>query len=215
MVKYYVYLRVSTDKQDVESQMEGVKKKLKELGIPLDNVEIVKDEGISGGIPALQRDGFKYLYSKLEQGDVLILSELSRLGRSLSDVIITLDKLITEKGVRIISSKEDIDSHKDALQFKIMTTLISLFADLEREFIRKRTKEGLQRAREQGVKLGRPRKINYKLVLKLWEEGKSIKEISDITGYPYSSVGTIIHRGKQKGVLIDKPNRQVKWEFIQ
>ncbi|WP_050002440.1 recombinase family protein [Thermococcus eurythermalis] len=214
-MRVYVYLRVSTDKQDIESQYQSIKKKLQELNIKKEDIEVIKDEGISGGVPALQRQGFQYLFSKIQSGDVLIVSELSRLGRNLSDVIFVLDKLIREKKVRVISCKENLDSHRDAFQFKVMTTLISLFADLEREFIRKRTREGLMRAKEQGKHIGRPRKLNYKLIFKLWEEGKSISEIVDLTGYSYSAVAVAIHRAKKRGILIEKPQRRVKWAILE
>jgi len=206
----YVYLRVSTSEQDIDAQMVSVKKKLQELQIPEQEVIIFKDEGTSGLTKAINRKQFSVLYNKLKKGDILIVSELSRIGRSLSDVIMILDSLINEKNVRVISVKEGLDSQGDKLYFKIFSTIISLFADLEREFIRMRTIEGLQKARKKGKRLGRPRKLNYKLVLTLRKEGKSVKEIAELTGYNKNSIYTILKRygSLEKTSIFDNSRKQ-------
>ncbi|WP_167729837.1 recombinase family protein [Thermococcus sp. GR6] len=214
-VRVFAYLRVSTSEQDINSQKQSILKKLEELNIDAEQVGWFSDEGVSGSVRALEREEFSKLFSQLSEGDVLIVSELSRLGRSLSDVIQLLDVLINKKKVRVISVKENLDSSKNTMYFKIFSTIISLFADLERDFIRMRTKEGLERAKKEGKKLGRPRKLNYKAILKLWEEGKGISEISELLNYSYNSVASVIKRAKKQGIISEEEKRRVDWDKLK
>ena len=93
----------------------------------------------------------------LEPGDRLVVSELSRLGRSLGQIVAMLDALARE-GVAFIAIKEQIriEGRQD-IQSKVMTTLFALFAEVERDLISERTREGLAKARASGKKLGRPK----------------------------------------------------------
>ena len=85
------------------------------------------------------------------------MSELSRLGRSVGQVLSLIDQLIKKK-IKVISLKDNIRlAGKQDLQSKIMVTMISLFAEIERDLISERTKEGLARARANGKLLGRPK----------------------------------------------------------
>ena len=95
--------------------------------------------------------------ARLQPADVLLVSELSRLGRSVSQIIFLIEKLIAKK-VRLVAIKEGIDLlGKADLQTKVMITLFSLFAELERDLISERTKEGLAQARAKGKIIGRPK----------------------------------------------------------
>ena len=88
--------------------------------------------------------------STLEPGDRLVVSELSRLGRSLGEVVSLLDA-IAKASVAFVAVKEKIrfEGRQD-LQTKVMTTLFALFAEVERDLISERTREGLARARVSG-----------------------------------------------------------------
>ena len=90
-------------------------------------------------------------------GDRLLVSELSRLGRSLGQVIQIVDTLV-HRNIRFIAIKEGIefDGQQD-LQTKVMIALFGLFAEVERDLISERTKEGLAAAKAQGKLLGRPK----------------------------------------------------------
>jgi DNA invertase Pin-like site-specific DNA recombinase len=89
-------------------------------------------------------------------GSKLIVPELTRLGRSTLEVLEIL-KTAKEKGIAVYSVKERIELNGDSINSKIMATMLSLFAELERDFIRMRTKEALKARKAAGVKLGRPK----------------------------------------------------------
>ena len=96
------------------------------------------------------------LLGSLEAGDRLVVSELSRLGRSLGQVIQLVDELVKRK-VRFTAIKEAIRFEgKQDMQTKVMIALFGLFAEVERDLISERTKEGLAAARAKGRLLGRP-----------------------------------------------------------
>lgn len=97
------------------------------------------------------------LLEKLKEGDTLIVAELSRLGRSVGQVAIIANTLI-ESGVKLICIKEGmkLDGSPD-IQTKVMLTMFSLFAEIERDLISERTKSGLAKARAEGRLLGRPK----------------------------------------------------------
>ena len=97
------------------------------------------------------------LLAALEPGDRLLVSELSRLGRSLSQVIQIVDTLVRRK-IRFIAIKEGIEfDGKQDLRTKVMIALFELFAEVERDLISERTKEGLAAAKAKGQLLGRPK----------------------------------------------------------
>ena len=93
----------------------------------------------------------------LEPGDRLLVSELSRLGRSLSQVIQIVETLVRRK-IRFIAIKEAIEfDGKQDLRTKVMIALFGLFAEVERDLISERTKEALAAAKAKGKRLGRPK----------------------------------------------------------
>jgi DNA invertase Pin-like site-specific DNA recombinase len=144
------YLRVSTIDQDLEKNKADILKLAndKQLG----NVEFV-EEKISGKISWKKRKIFEVL-QKLEEADNLIVSELSRLGRSMLECMEILS-ISTEKGVNVYAVKGNW--HLDnTIQSKIIAMAFSMAAEIERELISSRTKEALRARKLQGVKLGRP-----------------------------------------------------------
>jgi DNA invertase Pin-like site-specific DNA recombinase len=90
---------------------------------------------------------------------VLLVSELSRLGRSVGQIIQLVDRLIKQR-VRLIAIKENIQLNgTQDIQTKVLVTMLSLFAEIERDLIAERTKEGLAAARAKGRLPGRPKGV--------------------------------------------------------
>lgn len=148
----YCYLRVSSDSQDVESQKIGIVEFLKQR--ELEAGEWVADEGVSGAVDWRKR-GIGRIIAKAKQGDVLIFSEISRIARRLV-LVLEVIKACTEKGVKIYTVK-DRYVLEDTIQSKVLVTVMGLAAEIERDLLRQRTREGLKRAVANGKTLGRPR----------------------------------------------------------
>jgi len=112
-------------------------------------------ETVSGSVEAMKRDKFKMLINnQIESGDMLVILKLDRLGRDNIDVQNTIN-LLTDKGIKIVCLDLPIADLSSA-EGKLMLQMFSAFAEFERNRIRERTKEGLERAKAQGKKLGRP-----------------------------------------------------------
>jgi len=203
MATYYAYLRVSTEKQTIENQKLAVMDWAMKRGITLPAENIFYDEAVSGAVNPLQRPGFKALWEKLQPGDYLIVPELSRLGRSLRDIVVIVDEL-KKRDIKLTAIKEGLDPDTNQMFYSVALAIFGALAEVERELIRERTKEGLARARAQGKKLGRPYKIDYDKVLKLLEKGLKPKEVADILGVSRSTVYSAIKRLKKKGLIEKK-----------
>jgi DNA invertase Pin-like site-specific DNA recombinase len=149
----YGYLRVSSDKQDVESQKIGVVKKAEELQVEID--EWIKDEGVSG-VKEYSKRHLGELMKKAQSGDIIIVSEISRLARSVF-MLFRIVEFCMENNVIIHSVKDSISTIKKGdLSGIMMVFCFGIAAQIEREMIVKRTVEGLERRRRDGVMLGRP-----------------------------------------------------------
>ena len=152
-MKTIAYLRVSTNVQDLNNQTLAILDFARKEGFGVDEfVEITISSRRTQ-----QRDQLMNTIEGLKKGDRLVVSELSRLGRSLGQVIAIVDSLVKRK-VRFIAIKEGIRFEgKQTLQSKVMVTLFALFSEVERDLISERTKEGLASAKAQGKLLGRPK----------------------------------------------------------
>ena len=152
-VKTIAYLRVSTAQQDAGSQRLAILEYARRQGFGID--EFI--EATASARTNAKHRRLDQLMAVLEPGDRLVVSELSRLGRSLGEVVALLDA-IAKASVAFVTVKENIrfEGRQD-LQTKVMTTMFALFAEVERDLISERTREGLARARSSGKKLGRPK----------------------------------------------------------
>jgi len=148
--KTIAYLRVSTNDQDVEKFKPDILKLAHERD--LGKVEFI-EERASGKIHWKQRK----IYSIIEEmgkGDNLIIPELSRLGRSMLEIMEILS-IATQKeiNVYIVKGNRKLD---DSIESKVLSMAFSLAAEIERDFISSRTKEALRARKAKGIKLGRP-----------------------------------------------------------
>lgn len=209
MANYYAYLRVSTKKQTIENQKLAVMDWAMKRGIPLPAENIYYDEAISGGISPKDRPGFKALWEKLQPGDYLIVPELSRLGRSLRDIVVIVDEL-KKKDIKLIAIKEGLDPDTNKMFYNIALAIFGALAETERELIRERTREGLARARAEGKQLGRPRKVDDAKILTLLRRGLKPREIADVLGVSRNTVYSAIKRLKKAGLIEKKEYYVVK-----
>ena len=148
----YSYLRVSTLEQNTEKNKSEILKFAndKKLG----NVEFI-EENISG------KSNFKnrrlgILLDDMQHGDILIVPELSRIARSISQIFEVIE-ITKQKKITLYSLKENFCNNDKSLQSTIATTIFALVAQIERDLISLRTKEALQAKKQQGIKLGRPK----------------------------------------------------------
>jgi DNA invertase Pin-like site-specific DNA recombinase len=147
------YLRVSTEGQDLDQQRLAILDYAQKHRVRVDTFV----ETHRSSQHATQRAELLQMIEGLHPGDRVIVSELSRFGRSLSQILQMIDRLI-HKEVRLVAIKEAIHFEgKHNLQTKAMIALFGLFAELERDLIAARTKEGLAAARARGKRLGRPK----------------------------------------------------------
>lgn len=167
---YYAYIRVSTDHQHVENQKHEINTFAQKKDIQINKWV---DETISSRKPLQERKLGKLL-KKLKKGDVLIATELSRLGRNLLEVMGILQKCL-EKDCQIWTLKENYRLGAD-IQSKVLAFAFSLASEIERQLISERTKNSLQRLKDEGKHLGRPYGFSYK---KLQKRHDKIKELLD------------------------------------
>jgi len=152
-MKTIAYLRVSTTNQDVDQQRLAIWDYAQQHKMMIDEFVSVS----MSSRKALQHRGITELIGRMEAEDMLLVSELSRLGRSLSLIIRIVDQLI-KKRIRFVAIKEGIQlAGSTDLQTKVMIALFGLFAEIERDLISERTKEGLAAARAKGKILGCPK----------------------------------------------------------
>jgi len=156
----YGYIRVSTDRQSVDNQRFEI-----ERFCSHNDLEI--DQWIEETISGVQQPEKRLLGSLLDgakTGDLIICSELSRLGRNLLMIMSILNNLMIN-GVKIWTIKDNYRLGDD-IQAKILAFAFGLSAEIERNLISQRTKEALARKKSEGVTLGRPpgsKSVSYKL----------------------------------------------------
>ena len=152
MGKIVAYLRVSTDQQDLNHQKLEILEFARRQGLRVDEyVEIA----ISSRKTSQQRR-IDELVQRLGETDTLIVTELSRLGRSTAEVIALVNALL-QRHIRVITLKQNLDIDRQDMNAKIIITLFSLFAELERDLVSLRTREALAAKKVQGQRLGKPK----------------------------------------------------------
>lgn len=148
------YLRVSTDGQDLDKNRADILDLANKKGL-LGTVEFV-EEKISGKTPWRERKIGTEIIPILKRGDNVIVSELSRLGRSMLEIMEILSILKTT-GVNVYAVKGDWSLN--GMQSEMMAMVFAIAAEVEHDLIRSRTKEALRALKAKGIKLGRPKGI--------------------------------------------------------
>ena len=147
----YGYIRVSSDKQTVDNQRYEIEK------FCLKNNVVIEEwiEETISGVKSPEKRLLGSLLAEVKSGDLIICSELSRLGRSLFMIMSILNHLMS-KEVRIWTIKDNYRLGDD-IQSKVLAFAFGLSAEIERDLISQRTKEALARKRSEGMLLGRRR----------------------------------------------------------
>lgn len=188
----YAYIRVSTIKQDYERQEYA----LRECGVAKENIF---SETISGTKKASTRPEFEKMLSAVKKGDVIYFESMSRMARSLIDMVETTQMLVSKMGITVIFLKENmtLNGTMDSTT-TLMFNIFATFAQFERDLTSERTKELIAAKRASmgdAFKIGRANSFSEddKLgVMVFRSEGYTIMEIAGMTGLNKSTVGRLV-----------------------
>lgn len=169
--KIGIYLRVSTEKQDLSMQRSELEAYCKARG--WDNLKFHEDIGTGTNS---QREGLKALMrdARARKIDLILIWKLDRLFRSLKDLVNTLNEL-EEIGVALVSLKDQIDMTTST--GRLMTHLLGAFAQFEADLIKSRVIAGIENARRKGKTLGRPRLNKESQIKELRDKGLTYGQI--------------------------------------
>ena len=147
-MKVYAYLRVSTEKQDFQQQQNAINEYIAPKGMTID--EIVTDEGISGGVSYKKRNLYN-LIREMQKDDILVVSEISRLGRSMSDLNKLVNDEMKPRGLRLIVVGMGLDINCSNLKAidEMILFAFSFASQIEKEMIQERTKNALEARKRQ------------------------------------------------------------------
>ncbi|WP_175771446.1 recombinase family protein [Burkholderia ambifaria] len=174
MSRTFAYARVSTTDQTAANQL----REIEAAGFHVDKRRVVM-ESISGSVSAEQRPGLADLLRRLEEGDVLIVTKLDRLGRNAMDVRATVETL-ADRGIRIhclALGGVDLTSAAGRMTMQVLNAV----AEFERDLLIERTQAGIARAKAEGKTMGRPAaltKEQREKVRKQLSEGTSVASLA-------------------------------------
>jgi DNA invertase Pin-like site-specific DNA recombinase len=186
MSQTIAYLRTSTDKQDLNNQKLEILEWARKKDLKIDSfVEITMSSR-----KTWKQRRIEEVLEMLADSDTLIVTELSRLGRSTAEVIALVNELVA-RNIRVIILKQNLDISQHDMSSKIIITLFSLFAELERDLISLRTKEALAAKKQQGKMLGKPKgtiqksqfDTDLERIKDLLKLGLSVRKIAALLGY--------------------------------
>lgn len=177
MCRVFLYSRVSTSTQTLAQQERSAYEWLKTHNMKVD--EIVSDEGISGGVSYADRNLGKVLLPKVKEGDMIIVSEISRLGRSMFNLSELIHKELKPRKIRLVCANMGIDLNcaKMTAIDELIISNFSFAAQLEKQLISERTLSALAVKKSQGVKLGASSEIYRENYNKLTEEQKLLRNM--------------------------------------
>ena len=180
MKRVAAYIRVSTDKQSTDSQLVAIKDAIQRSGDVL--VQVYEDHAISGGKSRQDRPALDSMLKDAGAGklDKVIVWDITRLGRSLSDLIATLNE-VQNCNVDLQFLQNDLDT--STAGGRMIFQICGAIGEFERSLIRERVKVGLENAKKQGKKLGRPSTMNDSTkaaIIELKKKNMGVKAIAKI-----------------------------------
>lgn len=184
-----LYARVSTSDQDFGLQIVDLRRYVAARGWTV--AEEFVDHGVSGSLasrPALDR---LRTAARRRDVDAVVVWRFDRFSRSITDLVASLEEFRT-LGVAFISIHEQIDTGSPT--GRVVFAVVAAMAEFEREILRERVRAGLSRARERGVHLGRPLKLDALEILRLRRDGMSVRAIARSVGAPASTVADLLRR---------------------
>lgn len=194
MKRAVLYLRVSKNEQTIENQRIELERVAKAKGWKV--IAIFKDEGISGAFGRGVRAQYDTMLKQGVQAkfDVVLAWDVSRLSRSLVDLVTTLDELHA-CGIDLYLHQQAIDTTTPA--GKAMLQMCGVFAEFERGILSERVKSGLNRARMEGKTLGRPKKfVNIKKLTEARNQGLTLRQIAKNEKLSLGQVHKLLSLGK-------------------
>lgn len=174
MPRTFAYARVSTADQTASNQLREIEL----AGFSVDKRRVVT-ESISGSVSAGQRPGFAELLLKMEEGDVLIVTKLDRLGRNAMDVRATVE-MLADRGIRIhclALGGVDLTSAAGRMTMQVLNAV----AEFERDLLIERTQAGIARAKAEGKSMGRPSTLSkpqQEEIRRQLDEGASVASLA-------------------------------------
>lgn len=180
-MKTYAYIRVSTEKQKFDQQLNAIKDYIKEKGISKID-KIYEDEGVSGGVPYKERKLYE-LIQIMNEGDLLIVSEISRLGRSMCDINkLVHDELKTRKlRLAIVSMGIFLDCAKIKAIDELILINFSFSAQVEKEMIQERTREALEAIKKEIAEKGYHVSKKGRICKRLGNENINIQKAAEVS----------------------------------
>ncbi|MBR2388247.1 MAG: recombinase family protein [Clostridia bacterium] len=185
----YGYMRVSTQDKQEFTRQEFV---LKDY-----NLDRIFEEKISGTKKASGREAFGELLEVLQKGDEIYFESMSRMARSMQDLIDTTNMLVKVKKVKVVFIKENLSIGGDGLDAMgaLVFNIMGAFAQFERDLISDRTKQALSAKKANGQTLGRPAIHTSEQraeVRRMYGEGKRVSQIAEATGLARSTINRMI-----------------------
>ncbi|MFZ8810441.1 MAG: recombinase family protein [Pyrobaculum sp.] len=186
-MRLVAYIRVSRDDEQPENQEYAIFKWAAERGHQV--VEVVRDVGVSGALPPGERPGWQKVVQLLESADGVVVYALDRAARSLWDLASVVREL-ESKGKLLLSVREEWLQNVDPRVRQLIISVLGWAAEMEREFIRERTREALARLKAQGKYVGRPPKWSEQTrrrIIDLVRRGLTLKEACQLAGVSYTT----------------------------
>ena len=187
----FAYLRVSTSDQTTDQQLTQIS----QAGYQVEKDRVYVERGVSGKVPAMQREEFSKLSQRLGSGDTLVVSKLDRLGRDILDVIHTVRSL-ADQGVTLdVLGLGKLDGSPQA---SLTLNMLAAISQFERELISERTKAKLQQLKADGRKLGRPTKADNEALIRKAKElmaaGASWRKTAQELGVALSTLQRMLRK---------------------
>lgn len=179
------YGRVSTSQQDTKNQ----RLELEQAGWTFD---FWFTDVVSGKVPAVQRNAFSEMLSKIRDGETLVVAKLDRLGRDAIDVLQTVRKL-ADRNIKVIVHQLGTTDLTSAAG-KLLLSMLAAVAEMERDLLIERTQAGLSRAKAEGKKLGRPSKIApeaRRAIIEKKNNGTSVSALAREYGVSRATIAAI------------------------